>query len=98
MNSRTDMPDTNDRRTRGLRPEPVTATEARQGARGKPVLIVLLAGLILAMLVWIPIEWWGNSIAPDNPTNRVQEQTMPAPMENESQDQNMPRSNPTPGQ
>lgn len=46
------------------RESPVTPTEARQGSWGRPVLIVLLAGLILAMLVWIPAEWWGSSIAP----------------------------------
>ncbi|MEC9462651.1 MAG: hypothetical protein VX601_05710 [Pseudomonadota bacterium] len=96
MNSRTDMPDTTDRRTRGLKPEPVTATEARQGFRGKPVLIVLLAGLILAMLVWIPPEWWGNAIAPSDPANQPIEQTAPAPSENGGQV--VPESSPTPTQ
>ncbi|MGL4197666.1 MAG: hypothetical protein ACRCSX_07885 [Allorhizobium sp.] len=91
MSSRTDLPDTN-RRTRGLQPE-VTATEARQGFRGKPVLIVLLGGLILAMLVWIPAEWWGNSIAPNEP----QQQTAPSPAENQPAGA-QPQSNPTPGQ
>jgi hypothetical protein len=56
MTGLTDLPDTTDRRTRGLKPEPMSATDARQGFRGKPVLIVLLGGLILAMRVWIPIE------------------------------------------
>ncbi len=99
MSNRTDMPDTTDRRTRGLKPEPMTPVEARQGFRGKPVLIVLLGGLILAMLVWIPAEWWGNSIAPDNPANE-QQQTAPAPSPGgtASEGQNMPQSNPTPGQ
>ncbi len=99
MSNRTDMPDTTDRRTRGLKPEPMTPIEARQGFRGKPVLIVLLGGLILAMLVWIPAEWWGNSIAPDNPANESQ-QTAPAPSPGgtASEGQNMPQSNPTPGQ
>lgn len=100
MSSRTDLPDTTDRRTRGLKPEPMTPTEARQGFRGKPVLIVLLAGLVLAMLVWIPAEWWGNSIAPNNPANEPTTETAPAPSPNttESGSQNMPQSNPTPGQ
>lgn len=100
MNSRTDMPDTSDRRTRGRKPEMVTATEARQGFKGKPVLIVLLAGLILAMLVWIPAEWWGNAIAPENPADLPQEQTAPAPSTDGSgvDSQNAPRSNPAPGQ
>lgn len=82
MNSRTDLPGTTDRRTRGLSPEPMPATEARQGFRGKPVLIVLLAGLILALLVWIPAEWWGNSIAPEEPANQSQTETAPSPAEN----------------
>lgn len=94
MNSRTDMPDTTDRRTRGLKPEPMTPVEARQGFRGKPVLIVLLGGLILAMLVWIPAEWWGNSIAPADPANQPVEQTAPAP--NESGAQTIPQSSLSP--
>ena len=100
MTSRTDMPDTTDRRTRGLKPEPMPPVEARQGFRGKPVLIVLLGGLILAMLVWIPAEWWGNAIAPENPANETQQQTAPAPSASGSgsEGQNMPESNPTPGQ
>lgn len=81
MSSRTDLPDA-DRRTRGLRPEPVTATQARQGFRGRPVLIVLLAGIVLAMLVWIPAEWWGNSIAPENPSNEPVQQQAPSPAQN----------------
>lgn len=41
-----------------------TATEARQGRRGAPVLIVLVAGLVLAMIAWGVAEMWGVSIAP----------------------------------
>lgn len=85
MNSRTDLPTTTDRRTRGLSPEPMAATDARQGFRGKPVLIVLLAGLILALLVWIPAEWWGNSIAPDEPANQPPMETAPSPAANNAQ-------------
>ncbi|CAH0339018.1 hypothetical protein [Rhizobium sp. CECT 9324] len=96
MSSRTDLPGDTDRRTRGLQPETLTATEARQGNRGFPVLIVLLGGLILAMLVWIPAEWWGNSIESEG-QNPAQTETAPQPAES-SQEQNMPLSNPTPGQ
>ncbi|MDH4413819.1 MAG: hypothetical protein QE484_10955 [Rhizobium sp.] len=98
MSSRTDLPDTTDRRTRGLKPEPLTATEARQGSRGKPVLIVLLGGLILALLVWIPAEWWGNAIAPENPANQPAQTTAPSPAETGNAGQDMPQSNPKPGQ
>lgn len=98
MTGRIDLPDTTDRRTRGLKPEPMSATDARQAFRGKPVLIVLLGGLILAMLVWIPVEWWGNSIAPDNPANEPAQTMPPSPGDTNSAEQNMPQSNPTPGQ
>ncbi|MGG7519014.1 hypothetical protein ACQ3G6_14110 [Allorhizobium undicola] len=53
----------------------VSETEARQGFRGKPVLIVLLVGIILAIVLWIPAEWWGHSIAP--PTDPATETTRP---------------------
>lgn len=44
--------------------EPMSATEARQGRRGTPVLMVLVAGLILALLAWGAAEWWGKATAP----------------------------------
>lgn len=71
MAGRTDLPDQNeDRRTRGARPEPtLTKTEARQGFTGRPVLIILLTALLLLMLIWVPVEWWGNAIEPENPAN-----------------------------
>lgn len=56
--------------------EPLPATDARQGFPGRPVLVVLLAGLLLAMVVWIPVEWWGNGMAPEQPAS---EQITPAP-------------------
>ena len=54
-----------------LRPNPIgtppvveTATEARQGNRGKPVLMVLVCGLVLAVVAWGGAEWWGETTAP----------------------------------
>lgn len=44
--------------------EPMSATEARQGRLGRPVLMVLLTGLVLAMLAWGAAEWWGQETAP----------------------------------
>lgn len=38
-----------------------TGTEARQGRTGRPVLIVLIAGLTLALLAWIGAEIWGGN-------------------------------------
>ncbi len=42
-----------------------TATEARQGSYGKPVFIVLVCGLLLALLAWVGVEIWGESIDRD---------------------------------
>ncbi|MBR0557594.1 hypothetical protein J5J10_18060 [Ciceribacter sp. L1K23] len=72
MNTRSESP----KKTYPERREhPATPTEARQGSIGRPVLIVLLGGLIIAMLVWIPAEWWGSSIAP--PEENAVEQAYP---------------------
>ncbi len=83
MPSRTDITQDEERgRSFGQRQQPLTPTEARQGSYGRPVLIVLLGGLLLAMAFWIPMEWWGNSIAPDNPANQPPAQTAPSPADN----------------
>lgn len=74
--------------------EPLPATDARQGFPGRPVLVVLLAGLLLAMVVWIPVEWWGNGMAPEQPAS---EQITPAPSPAENTNRNtgaQPSSNP----
>ncbi len=42
-----------------------TATEARQGSYGKPVLVVLVCGLVLALIAWGGVEMWGESIDRD---------------------------------
>lgn len=44
--------------------KPLTPTEARQGREGKPVFMVLVAGLILAMVAWGAAEWYGETTAP----------------------------------
>jgi hypothetical protein len=48
-------------------PEQVTETaaEARQGGRGRPVLIVLVSALVLTMVAWSVSEFWGESIDKD---------------------------------
>jgi len=46
-----------------------TATEARQGRAGRPVLIVLVAALMLALAAWAGAEIWGESMdAPSSQT------------------------------
>ncbi|MBY4593259.1 hypothetical protein K6N13_30300 [Rhizobium sp. 8Z] len=51
-------------RSQRQQPERVTesATDARQGRYGKPVLAVLLSALVLAMMAWGAAEIWGESI------------------------------------
>jgi hypothetical protein len=44
-----------------------TATRARQGRRGFPILVVLVIGLVLAMGAWWVAETYGVWIAPDDP-------------------------------
>lgn len=44
--------------------QPLTPTDARQGAKGMPVLKVLMAGIVLALLAWGGAEWWGAETAP----------------------------------
>lgn len=41
--------------------------KARQGRTGRPVLIVLLAGLVLALVVWGLVEIYGMWITPETP-------------------------------
>jgi hypothetical protein len=45
-------------------PVTLTATEARQGSWGKPVLYVLICGIILALIAWWGAEYYGSRIAP----------------------------------
>jgi Tfp pilus assembly protein PilV len=42
-----------------------TATQARQGSRGWPVLAVLISALLLTMIAWGVSEYWGESIDKD---------------------------------
>ncbi|TKT59847.1 hypothetical protein [Rhizobium sp. LC145] len=44
--------------------EPMSPTEARQARTGRPVLIVLVSGLILAFIAWGAVEWWGQTTEP----------------------------------
>lgn len=44
--------------------QPLSPTEARQGSTGRPVLMVLVAGLVLAAIAWGGSEWWGQTTAP----------------------------------
>ncbi|KAA9385570.1 hypothetical protein [Neorhizobium galegae] len=66
MNTRFDPQEAETRHPNPIGSPPVveTATEARQGSWGAPVLKVLIGGLILAMVAWAGAEWYGQSTAP----------------------------------
>lgn len=61
-------------------PERLNPEEARQGKKGRPVLIVLIAALILAALAWGAAELFGDASDPVEPVN---EQVAPADAGNE---------------
>lgn len=46
-------------------PEELPPQKARQGRRGRPVLIVLVAGLLLAAIAWGGAEIYGYMIEPE---------------------------------
>lgn len=43
-------------------PEKIPATNARQGQRGQRVFAILAVGLILAGVIWVALEFWGEAI------------------------------------
>jgi hypothetical protein len=57
--------------------EKISTNRARQGLLGKPVLMVLIGGLLLAVVAWTAAEKWGESIDPQSGTTT---QTAPAPV------------------
>lgn len=54
-------PTPNEPSSKPLAPVTETGTEARQGRSGRPVLIVLICGLVLAAVAWGAAEWWGEA-------------------------------------
>jgi len=61
----------------------ISSLKARQGRMGYRILTVLIAALVLAFLVWIPVEIWGrkeaNDVAPQQPGQETQSQVPAAP-------------------
>jgi len=53
----------------------IDSEKAKQGRWGRPVLVVLVAGLILAMVAWFAAEWYGEAI--DTVPDARQEQQNP---------------------
>lgn len=74
----------------------LTPTEARQGALGRPVLYVLVIGLILAMLAWAAAEFWGMAIDTQTPSDSTRV-TAPA-TEPASENENIVNDDPGPAE
>lgn len=79
MNSQTDFASKVAPRAEAMKTEkPLEPKEARQGRLGRPVLYVLLAALAIAFALWLPLEWWGRTGEPSNPSPAGVSQTAPA--------------------
>lgn len=57
----------------------LSENKARQGRLGRPVLIVLLVSLALAMIVWWGVELYGTAIAPNEGDTQTGVETQSAP-------------------
>jgi cytoskeletal protein RodZ len=64
------------------REEQIPSVKAKQGRTGYRILTVLIVALVLAFVVWIPVEIWGrreaSEVAPQQPGQQLQSQ-QPAP-------------------
>lgn len=49
----------------------ISTDKARQGRRGQQVLYILIASLVLAGLMWIGVEIYGESIDPPAPAENA---------------------------
>ncbi|MDH7809231.1 MULTISPECIES: hypothetical protein [unclassified Rhizobium] len=58
-------------------PKNETATRARQGVKGRPVLVILVVSLLLALVVWTVVEYAVFEPDENRPQN-VQTETAPA--------------------
>lgn len=61
-------------------PKSETATRARQGSRGRPVLVILIVSVLLALVVWAVVEY--SVFEPDeNLPQNPQTETAPVPQQ-----------------
>ncbi len=61
-------------------PKSETATRARQGSKGRPVLVILIVSLFLALVVWAVVEY--AVFKPDeNLPQNPQTETAPVPQQ-----------------
>ncbi|KVK50066.1 hypothetical protein BCY90_21915 [Agrobacterium deltaense] len=71
-------------------PKSETAMRARQGSRGRPVLVILIVSVLLALVVWAVVEYSvfePDENLPQNPQN-PQTETAPAPQDSTGAPQN----------
>ena len=52
-------------------PKTIRTEKARQGNRGRPILLVLIGGLLLVGLVWAAVEIYGQAIEPAGEQSEV---------------------------
>lgn len=74
----------------------VTTREARQGGLGKPVFVVLICGLLLALVAWAGAELFGESTDRDAGTNVETQAPTLAPADGTST--NQPTTTPPAGE
>jgi flagellar biosynthesis/type III secretory pathway M-ring protein FliF/YscJ len=60
------------------------AVKARQGRTGRRVLTILVTALILAFIVWIPVEIWGSHKAEEAAPPPAQSQITPSTAPNKT--------------
>jgi hypothetical protein len=53
-------------------PERLDPKRVRQGRKGRPVLLVLIAALVLAVIAWGAAELFGEATDPQNPAGEVE--------------------------
>jgi hypothetical protein len=53
-------------------PERIDPKRARQGRKGRPVLLVLIAALVLALIAWGVAEIFGEATDPANPAGEIE--------------------------
>ena len=61
------------------REKELPAVKAKQGRSGLRILGVLLVALVLAFIVWIPVEIWGRHQAAQEASQPAQSDTATAP-------------------
>jgi hypothetical protein len=66
------------------REKELPATRAKQGRTGRRILTVLIAALVLAFIVWIPVEIWGGHQAEEAAPPAAQSQITPSTAPNKT--------------